>query len=136
DTPAADLAVVHEPLEGLHRLGQRIRAAPMQKIKVEPIGLEAPQGALAGSNGASARGIMRIDLADEIDAIARAGNRVANDLFGATLAVHFGGVDQAHAELEPELQRLELGGALALALAHAPGAEAEHGNFLSGLERH
>ena len=39
--PVADLAVLLESLERLHRLGQRVRAAPVQQVEVEPVGLQA-----------------------------------------------------------------------------------------------
>ena len=81
-----------------------------------------------------ARGIVRIDLADEIDLVAPAGDGLGHDLLGAALAVHLGGVDQVQAEIEAELQRLGLGGPIRAALAHVPRAEPEHRHAFTVLE--
>ena len=136
DAPVADLAVLAEGLEGLDRLGQRVGAAPVQEVEVEAVGLEALEAALAGGDGALARGVVGIDLADEVDVVAQGAHGVADDLLGLALAVHLGGVDEAQAELEAELHRLELGGPLGGALAHAPGAETQHRHLLTTLQRH
>ena len=40
-------------------------AAPMQEIEVDPLGAQPLEAALAGGDGAAARGVMRIDLGDD-----------------------------------------------------------------------
>ena len=100
-------------------------AGPVQEIKVEPVGAEALKARLAGFDGAGPARILRQHLADEEDLIAPRRNRVADDLFGPAIAVHLGGVDEGDAEIETEVQRGELGGRLAPALAHPPGAETQ-----------
>ena len=50
-------------------------------------------------------------------------------LLGAAVAVHLGGVDQRHAQLDAELQRRRLGLRGAAALAHVPGSLAERRNL-------
>src|SRR5262245_35302444 len=134
DAPVADLARPFESFEGLDGFGQRVRTAPVQQVEVETVGLQAAQAALAGGNRSLARGVVRVDLADEVEAVTLAGHRLPDDLLGAALAVHFGGVEQPHAEIKTKLERLDLGAALALALAHAPGAEAQHGNAFTGFQ--
>ena len=61
----------------------------------------------------------------------------ADDLLGLAVAIHLGGVDQRHAEVEAELERGDLLGAAARALAHAPCplAEARHDLASRELER-
>ena len=116
----ADLAVGGQPLDRGHGRLQRRRAAPMQQIEVDAIGAEAPQAALAGGDGTPARGVVRVDLADDEDLVAAPGDGFAHHLLGAAFAVHLGGVDEAHAEVEPESKRRHL----CLALALAPVAAA------------
>ena len=113
-----------------------MRAAPVQEIEIEPVGLEPLQAALAGDDGAFARSVVGVDLADEIDLVAQAPHGLADDLLGLALAVHLGRVDQPDAELEPQLEGLQLGPPFRLALAHAPGTEAQHRHFLARRERH
>ncbi len=134
--PGVDLAVLLQGLEGLHRLGQRIGAAPMQEIEIEPIRLEPLQAALAGGNRPLARGVVRIDLADEEEIVAPPGDGLADDGLRHAFAVHLGRIDQPHAELDPQLHRRQLGRPLGRALAHAPGAEPQHRHLLSVLELH
>ena len=45
-------------------------------------------------------GVVRIDLADQEHLVAPPGDRLADHLLGAALAVHLGGVDQRHAEVD------------------------------------
>jgi len=48
---------------------------------------------------------VRVDLADQEDLVAAPGDRLADDLLGAALAVHLGGVDQRHAAFDAAAQR-------------------------------
>jgi hypothetical protein len=70
--------------------------------------LHAPQAALAGRLHAAAVGIVGIDFADQEHLVAAAGDRLAHHFLGAALAVHLGGVDQRHAEVQAQAQRRHL----------------------------
>ncbi|MNL30278.1 hypothetical protein D3C87_1520050 [compost metagenome] len=72
----------------------------MQQIEIEPVGAEPCEAALAGLNRASGAGVPGIDLADQKHLVAPAGNRRAHHLFGSAVCIHFGRVDQRHAEID------------------------------------
>src|SRR3569833_2153369 len=110
DTPGADLACALQLLECSDRILERIGARPMQQITVEPVGVEALQRALAGSDGAAPRCVARQHLGDEIHLVAAAGDGIGNYQLG--IAIHLGGVDMSHPEIEAPLQRRD--GALAV----------------------
>src|SRR5260370_38865091 len=57
-TPGEDLACALELVEAGEGLLQRIRAAPMQEVAVEPVGAETGERILAGRDGAAARGML------------------------------------------------------------------------------
>ena len=77
------------------------------------------------------RGIVRQHLADDEDFVAPARDRFGDDFLGAAVAIHLGGVDQGHAEIDAEPQRRDLLVALPAVLAHVPGALAERRNGLA-----
>ena len=84
---------------------------------------------------------MRIDLADEKHLVAAPGYRLGDQLLGATLAIHFGGVDERGAKIEAQAQGRDFLGARGAALADVPGALAEGGNAFTarqqdGFHRH
>ena len=108
----------------------------MQQIEIEPVGLQPLEAALAGRNGALARGVVRIDLAHQEDLVAPAGHGLRQHFLGSALAVHLGRIDQPDAEIEPELDRRHLGRPLRLALAHAPRAEPQHRHLVTAFEGH
>jgi hypothetical protein len=83
DPVTADLAVALETQEPLQRLDKRDRAAPMQKVKVDPVGAEPLQAALAGLDDAGARSVVRIDLGYNEEPVAHAGGRLPHHLLGA-----------------------------------------------------
>ena len=60
---------------------------------------------------------------------------LGDDLLGAAFAIELGGVDQRHAEIEPELKRRDLFVEGAPAFAHAPGALAELRHCFAGRKR-
>ena len=126
--PVADLARAPQRLEGFHGLRQGHRPAPVQQIEVDGLDPHPLQAALAGGDGTAARCVVRIDLGDDEHAVPSPGDGIADHLLGAAFGVHLGGVDQRHAEVEAEPQRLRLGRPVAGALAHLPGALAEGGN--------
>jgi hypothetical protein len=75
---------------------------------------------------------VRVDLADQVDLVAAAGDRLAHHFLGAALAVHLGRVDQGHAEFHAEAQGGHLGLAGGGVFAHVPGALAEDGDGAAG----
>ena len=111
-------------------------AAPVQEIEIEAIGAEPFETALAGRDRAFSAGVVRIHLADYKQAVAPAGDRSRHDFLRAAVAVHLGGVDERHPEVEPERQRGRFGRRARLVLAHGPGAEAERRHGRSIRQRH
>ena len=103
----------------------------MQEVEVEAVGVEALQAALAGGDGAGARGILRQHLAHDEHLVAAPLDGLGHDPLGLSVAIHLGGVDQRHAEVEAELECRDFGVAQAWALAHVPRALAEAGHDLS-----
>ena len=59
-----------------------------------------------------------------------------DDLLGAAAAIHLGGVDQGHAEIDPEPHRRRLVGGAAPVLAHMPGPLAERRHPLAAAQCH
>ena len=130
----ADLAGALEILETRDRLFERYLADPMQEIEIEMIGVEPFQAPLAGGHHALARGVVRIDLAHQKHLGALTRDRLGHHFFRAALAIHLGGVDQRHAEVDAEPQRVDDIGAAGARLAHTPRAEAQHRDGRAGRE--
>jgi hypothetical protein len=101
----------------------------VQEITVEPIGLQPRQRTLASRNGAAARRVVRQDLGDEKDLVAPTRDRLGYDELG--IAIHFGGVDVGHAEIDTASECRNRG--LAIALVDVPGALPDHGYLLAGV---
>ena len=76
---------------------------PVQQVKIEMIGAETCEARLAGACDAVARHVVWPHLRDEEDAIALAGNRPADEFFGA---VNFRRVDDRHPERDARTHRL------------------------------
>ena len=133
--PVADFAFLFQRLERRDRLGQGIRAAPVQQIEIDPIGVQPFQTARAGRRNSGAGGIARIHLTDNENPVPPPLHHLGHHLFGAALGVHLGGVDQRHAEIETQTQRSHLARRLGLALAHVPGAQTQGGDGLAGGQR-
>ena len=110
--------------EGGDGVGERMRAAPVQEVAVEPVGGEPRERALAGGDGAGARGVVRQHLGDQKHLVAAAGDGLADHALGGAVAVHLRGVDVVHAEIEPAAQRRD--GGAAVAVFDVPGALADH----------
>ena len=121
--PFPDGAGLFQFLEGGNGFGERVPAAPVEEIEIEVVGAEALQAALAGGNGASAAGVGREHLADDLDFAAAALDRLGDDQLG--IAIHLGGIEQCHPQIDAALQGGNLVGVFAPVLAHAPGALAE-----------
>lgn len=135
DAVIDDLAVAPESLEGLDRLGEGDRAAPVQQVDVDPIGLEPLQAALAGLDRGTLAGVVRIDLADDEQLVAPAADRFGNRLLRTALAIHLRRVDQGHAEIDGELDGGDFLGAARAVFAHAPGADSEGRHARTGGKR-
>src|SRR5437763_11632857 len=66
--------------------------------------------------------------------VAPVADRLADQLLGRALAVHLGGIDERHPELDSALQRRDLLRAAAGAIADIPGTEAKGRNFAAGRQ--
>jgi hypothetical protein len=73
----------------------------------------------------SLRGVMRIELAHDVYRVAAPADRLAHDFLGAAPAVHLGGVDEVHAEVEAQLQRAHFLRAPPLLFPHVPRPHAQ-----------
>jgi hypothetical protein len=131
----ADLAVALEPLETLHRLGQRNGAAPVQQVQVDHVGRQPGERALASRHDPVARGIVRVDLRHDEQFVAAARDRFGDDFLRTAFAVHLGRVDEGEAEIEPLAQNRDFLAALCGILAHAPGAEPQGRHALTAGQR-
>src|SRR5262249_44734536 len=132
DAEVGDLAALTQAMERLERFAEPCPAAPMQQVEIDALDSQPLQAALAGGNGSGARGVVGIDLAHDEGPPGQSPDAFTNDLFGATLAIHLGGVDHGVAELQPVLHSVELLGAPAGAFAHAPRAEPQYGHGSPG----
>src|SRR6202171_5626441 len=96
----------------------------MQQVAIEAVGLQPLERTLAGGDGAAPRGVARQDFRDQKNLVALSGDRLGDHQFG--IAIHFGGVDVGHAEVDAAAQ----GGdrALAVATVDIPGALPDHGH--------
>ena len=65
---------------------------------------------------------MRICLGRNKNAISATGNRVRYHRFGAPVALHFTGIDEGHAKINPQSQGRDFVIVRAFAVAHPPGA--------------
>lgn len=98
----------------------------MEQIEVDPVGTQAPQALVARGRHAEARRVDWQDLADDEDLVTPPANGLAYHLFRATVAIHLGGVDERHAEIQTQSERGHLVGATDRLLAHAPRPLAEN----------
>ena len=111
---------------------ERVRAGPVQEVAVQPVGAQARERALAGRDGTGARGVAGEHLGDEEDLVAPPGDRLADH--GLRVAVHLGGVDVGHAEIEAAVQRIDRGGPVRI--VEVPSSLADHRNLAwDGTER-
>src|SRR6202171_5419497 len=101
----------------------------MQQIAIEPVGLEALHRTLAGGNGAAPRGIAGQDLRHQKDFVASSCNGVRDDRL--RIAIHLGGVDMGHAEIDAAAQRGDR--AFAIAAVDVPGALPDHTHWRTVL---
>ena len=125
NTPAADLARLLQGPESLDRIRQRMAAAPVQKVQVDPVGFQPLQAALASGDGAGSGCVLRQHLADDEHLVANPGCRLGNHLLGTARGIHLGRVDQCHTQVDTQSQRIGLLRRFTAPLAHVPGALAQ-----------
>ena len=74
----------------------------MEQIKVESIGAETAQAALASRDRALPRCVLWQHFAHQKCLVASARDRFADELLGSAVAIHFGRVDQRSAKIKSE----------------------------------
>ena len=78
--------------------------------------------------------MMGEDLADQENLVAASFDRFPNEHFGVAVGVHFGRVDQAHAQVDAKAQRCDLVRPPPRVLGHVPRALPKQGNGYTGME--
>src|SRR5438445_13793062 len=101
----------------------------MQEIAIEPIGVQPLQRALARGDGAAPRCVARQYFRHKENLVALPGDRVSDHQLG--IAIHLGGVDVDHAEIDATAQRGDRG--LAIAMVDVLGALPDHGHLRTAL---
>ena len=132
NTPAPDFARAPQRFKPRHGFRERHGTAPMQQVKVYRFNPHPLQAAFTGRHHTAARRIMRIDLGDDENPIAPAGNGITHHFFSAAFAIHLSRVNQGHAKIEPRAQRIGFRRAPRSILTHAPGPLPEAWNGKSG----
>jgi hypothetical protein len=94
----------------------------MQQVEVEMVCTKPPQTGFAGQVQAPGRSVVRIGLADQKHLVPLARDRFPDQLFCSSLAIHFGGIDQGHAQLDPFAQSCDLSGTTKRIFGHHPCA--------------
>ena len=84
----------------------------------------------------SARGIVRIDLADEKHLVAPTLDRLADQCLAAPLAVHFRGINEPGTQVKREPDGCDLLGAQRCTVADLPRSKAEGGHTLARRQSH
>jgi hypothetical protein len=80
------------------------------------------------------RGVLRQHLGDQEYLVAAPFDRLADEVLGAAVGIHFRRIDQRHAELDAEAQRRDLIRPPPGVFGHVPSALAKHRNLLAGRE--
>ena len=78
---------------------------------------------------------MRIHFGNNEHAIALILDCIGHNFFRAAFAVHLGGIDQRHAEVDSKSQGSDFIVVRLLVLAHAPGALTQHGYAFAIMNR-
>jgi hypothetical protein len=84
----------------------------VKQVKINDFNLESLEGGFAGANGAADGGVGGENFADELNAIFKGCDCLADQRLRAAAAVHFGGVDEGHAEFDPVAKGGDLGRAV------------------------
>ena len=128
----ADAAFVDEVFHGAHGLADGVIALPVEEIEIQAIGAEALKGALARAQGAFVARIGGQDFACQEYLVAPAGDGLAGDLFGTSVAIHLGGIDVGETEIDARAQGVD-GAALGVRRAFDhPGALSDDGDLHTG----
>ena len=107
----------------------------MQQIEVDAVGLEPLQAALAGGDGAGARGILRQHLADDEALVAPPLDGLGDDPPRRSPSPYISAVSiSVMPRSSPSLSAAISSSRRRAALAHAPGALAELRHGLAGGE--
>lgn len=93
------------------------------------VSLQTLQAGLAGALDPTPARVLRINLTDQENLVAQAGQGFAEQSLGRPVTIHLRGVDQGHAEVDTRTKRGNLRLVLARVLAHAPGALTESGHL-------
>lgn len=92
----------HQDFEGLDRLRQWDAPTPVQEIKINPIGCQALEAALAGRESPFARGMLRKDFADEENLLPAAGDCFSNQPLRGPITINLGRVNQRQSKIKSE----------------------------------
>ena len=95
----------------------------MQKIAIEAIGLQPLQRSFAGGDGAAPRCVARQHFRDKKKSVTFSGDRIRDHEL--RIAIHLGGVDMGHAEIDAAFECRD--STLAVAAIEIPGALPDHG---------
>ncbi len=101
----------------------------MQEIAIQPVGLQPLQRTLACGDGAAPRCVARQHFRDQENLVALPGDRIRDHQLG--IAIHLGGVDVVHAEIDATAQACDRG--RAFAVVDVPGALPDHGHLRAVL---
>ena len=74
----------------------------MQKIEIDPVGLEPPQTSLASGDNAGARGVLWQHLGHDKAFVTAPFDGLSHNLLGNSVAIHLRGVDQREPEIDAE----------------------------------
>ena len=139
----ADLALSHKVAHGVHELGHvDVRVGSVHLVQVDPIGAESPEAALDGLHDPPPRraplvdaGAHRIpELRRQHDVVASPRKCPAGDLFGLTVGIHVGRVDEVDAGVQRLMDRaLALGMVGVAPRAEHHGAEREAADLQAGV---
>src|ERR1700727_737349 len=117
------LALCTEGLKRRKRVFQRMRAAPVQQVAIQPVGLEVGKRSLASDLRPRSGGILWQHLGDQEYLIAPARDGVADQLLGGAGAIHLRGVDVIHSEINASSQGGDRGGGAAFLDVPGPLAD-------------
>ena len=107
-------------------------ARPVQEIAIKVVRAQPFQTSLTRCDYALSRRVVRIHLTDDVDFFAcgrRVGHRAANHFFSSAVAIHFCRINQGYATLNCGFDHRDFRLRRRRALAHAPGADAEAGDW-------
>jgi hypothetical protein len=123
--PRTNLAAGAQLLERCHGLREGVRAAPMQQITIEPVGLQARERSLARRDGSAPRGVGGQHLRDQEYLVPPSFDGASHQGFRGSRAIHLRRVEVTHAQIEAMPQGIDR---IARRLLRVPGALADRGH--------